>query len=125
MNSVKIHDALKVQGKSWRFIPKRANWYGGFWERLIKSTLKKVLGRTFVSLISLQTIIVEIEAVLNDRPLTYVSSDTSDPEPLTPAHLLYGRHIISLPYPRMDKDETDDPSYCNSSDKMTRILFSR
>ena len=102
MNSVKIHDALKVQVTSWRFIPKRAPWYGGFWERLIgltKSTLKKVLGRTFISLISLQTIIVEIEAVLNDRPLTYVSSDKSDPEPLTPAHLLYGRRIISLPYP--------------------------
>ena len=113
---------MKVQGTSWRFIPKRAPWYGGFWERLIgltKSTLKKVLGRTFISLISLQTIIVEIEAVLNDRPLTYVSSDMSDPEPLTPAHLLYGRRIISLPYPRMDKDENDDPSYCNLSDKMT------
>ena len=128
MNSVKIHDTLKVQGTSWKFIPKRAPWYGGFWERLIgltKSTLKKVLGRTFVSLISLQTVIVEIEAALNDRPLTYVSSDMSDPEPLTPAHLLYGRRIISLPYPRMDKDESDDPSYCNPSDKTTRILFSR
>ena len=63
VNSVKIHDALKVQGTTWRFIPKRAPWYRGFWERLIgltKSTLKKVLGRTFVSLVSLQTIIVEI-----------------------------------------------------------------
>ena len=66
----------------------------GFWERLIgltKMTMKKVLGRTFVSLTSLQTIVTEIEAVLNDRPITYMSSDVSDPEPLTPAHLLYGR----------------------------------
>ena len=43
---------------------------------------------------SLQTIIVEVEAMLNDHPLTYISSDISDPEPLTPAHLLYGRRIL-------------------------------
>ena len=94
VNSVKIHDTLKVQGTTWQFIPKRAPWYGGFWERLIgltKSTLKKVLGRAFVSLIMLQTVIVEIEAVLNDCPLTYVLSEINDPEPLTPSHLLYGR----------------------------------
>ena len=35
-----------------------------------------------------------------------------DPQPLTPAHLLFGRRIISLPYPKMDKDEIDDPTYC-------------
>ena len=46
VNSVKIHDTLKVQGTTWQFIPKRAPWYGGFWERLIgltKSTLKRYL----------------------------------------------------------------------------------
>ena len=40
---------------------------------------------------ALQTLVVEIEAVLNDRPLTYLSADIDDPEPLTPSHLLYGR----------------------------------
>ena len=69
VNSVKIHDTLKVQGTTRQFIPKCAPWYGG-WEHLIrltKSTLKKILGRTFVSLIVFQTVIVEIKAVLNDR----------------------------------------------------------
>ena len=42
--------------------------------------------------------IVEMEAVLNNRPLTYASSDISDPQPITPAHLLYGRTITSLPH---------------------------
>jgi len=95
-------------------MPKRAPWYGGFWERLIgltKMTLKKVLGRTFISLTSLQTIVIEIEAVLNDRPITYMSSDVSDLEPLTPAHLLFGRRIIPLPYPATDGSEIDDSSY--------------
>ena len=103
-------------------------WYGDFWERLIgltKSTLKKVLGRTFVSLIGLQTVIVEIEAVLNDRPLTYISSDIDDPEPLTPAHLLYGRRIISLPYPSIEEDELDDPSYSDVSSTTLRLQVTR
>jgi len=63
------------------------------WERLIgltKMALKKVLGRAFVTPTVLQTLIVEIEAVLNNRPLTYVLSDLNDPEPLTPSHMLCG-----------------------------------
>ena len=47
---------------------------------------------------ALQTLVVEIEAVLNDRPLTYLSADIDDPEPLTPSHLLYGRRITALPH---------------------------
>ena len=94
VKSTTVQDTLRNRGTSWQFIPKRAPWYGGFWERLIgltKMTLRKVLGRTFVSLTSLQTIVTKIEAILNDRPLTYISSDVNDAEPLTPAHLLYGR----------------------------------
>ena len=69
-------------------------WYGGFWERLIEPTktiLEKVLGRSFIALINLQTIVVEIEAILNDCPLTYTLTDLNDPESLCPSHLLYGR----------------------------------
>jgi hypothetical protein len=54
-------------------------------------------------------IVVEIEAILNDGPLTYLSSDVQDGEPLTPAHLLYGRRITSLPYPD-NGDESEDPN---------------
>jgi len=48
---------------------------GGHWEHLIgltKTALKKVLGRAFVTPAVLQTLIVKIEAVLNDRLLTHV-----------------------------------------------------
>ncbi|XP_045206090.2 uncharacterized protein LOC123558274 [Mercenaria mercenaria] len=93
-----LKDQLNSTGTEWRFIPNRSPWFGGWWERmigLVKTTLKKVLARSFVTYGSLQTILTEIEAVLNDRPLTYVTSDTSDPEPLTPPHLLYGRRITT------------------------------
>jgi hypothetical protein len=94
-----IQEELGKRGTEWRFIPKRAPWYGGFWERLIgltKTTLRKILGRRFVTMETLQTIVTEIEAVMNDRPITYVSSNIDDLEPLTPSHLLYGRKMTSL-----------------------------
>ena len=65
---------------------------------LTKSTLQKIIGRAYLSLETLQTVVTQIETIMNDRPLTYVSSSLDDPEPLTPAHLLYGRRITSLPY---------------------------
>ena len=34
----------------------------------------KVLGRARINLVALQTLTTEVEAVLNDRPLTYVTS---------------------------------------------------
>ena len=109
-----LKESLSKQGVDWQFIPKKAPWYGGLWERLIgltKTTLKKVLGRASLSLITLQTLVVEIEAILNDRPLTHVSSDVIDEEPLSPAHLLYGRRITALPHIRVEQDEISDPDY--------------
>ena len=101
-NSLSLKDKLNDYGAEWKFIPSRAPWYGGFWERMIgltKNILRKILGTNCVNLEILQTVISEIEAILNDRPLTYVSSESCDPEPLTPSHLLYGRRITRLPYP--------------------------
>ena len=114
MESPTVKEELGRRSVSWRFIPKRAPWFGGFWERLIglsKTAIKKVLGRRHVSLLILETIIVEIEATLNDRPLMFVSSELGDPEPLTPAHLLHGRRITCLPYELVEMDELTDSSY--------------
>ena len=119
-----IKETLGRQGVTWHFIPKRAPWYGGFWERLIgltKQTIRKTLGRAFISLQQLQTIVVEVEAMLNDRPLTYVTSDLCDPQPLTPSHLLNGRRIQQIPHSPDDPEELDDPSYIEGKDLRRRV----
>ena len=64
---------------------------GGVWERIIgmfKRHLACVLSGEIQHIETFTTMIVEIEGVLNRRPLTAVSSDSRDSEALTPNHLL-------------------------------------
>lgn len=85
---------------SWRYIVDRATWWGGMWERLVRSTktsLRKVLGKASLTFEELQTLICEVEAVVNSRPLTYVHAESSQPSSLTPAHFLTGQRITTLP----------------------------
>ena len=115
---------LERHNVTWRFIPKRAPWYGGCWERMVgltKQAIKKTLGRAFVTLKQLETIVTEIEAMLNDRPLTYVSPDLSDPEPLTPSHLLYGRRIRQVPHVLEKPEEVEDPTYVSGVNMREKV----
>ena len=93
----------KVEWKlEWKFILERAPNWGRFYERLeglTKRCIKKVLGNARLNHDELNAVLVEIEGTLNARPLRYVSNELEG-EILTPAHLLYGRNINSLPgYP--------------------------
>ncbi|GFY54957.1 integrase catalytic domain-containing protein [Trichonephila inaurata madagascariensis] len=45
----------------------------------------------------LETVLCEIETVLNSRPITYIDSDSTENFPLTPSHFLLGRRLTSLP----------------------------
>ena len=62
----------------------------------IKRSLRKILRRSSATYDELSTIVVEIEAVVNSRPLCYLYSDEVD-EVITPSHLLMGRRLISQP----------------------------
>lgn len=83
-----------------RFNPPSAPHFGGAWEREIKS-IKAALYATIqmqtVTEEVLRTVLIEIEGILNSKPLGYVSSDVADPDPVTPNLLLMGRPDPSLP----------------------------
>ena len=77
----------------WRFIAPRSPWWGGWWERLIrsiKSSLKKTFGRHSLTRTELETTLHEVESCVHSRPLTYVSDEADAESPLTPAHFLLG-----------------------------------
>ncbi|XP_071033107.1 uncharacterized protein, partial [Parasteatoda tepidariorum] len=76
---------------NWKFNPPSAAWWGGFWERLIrtlKDLLKRTLGGAVLTYEELQTVLCDIKSIMNSRPLTYLSEDSTDLKPLTPAMFL-------------------------------------
>ena len=90
-NQQKIHETLTQENIVWRFNPPTASHMGGAWERLVasvKRALRAVLGNQTVSDDVLHTTVVEVEYVINSRPLTYVSGAGGDPESITPNHFL-------------------------------------
>ena len=95
------------QGIQWKNIAERGAWWGGFWERMIKSVklcLRKVLGKTSLSIAELETVLIETEAVINSRPITFVYNDPQEPSPLTPAHFLVERRLLALPAVRIENE---------------------
>ena len=83
----------------WQFNLEKAPWWGGLFERLVgsmKRCLRKTVGKSKLTFDELSTTIIEVENVLNSRPLSFVSTEDSE-EPLTPAHFLIGHRSLSLP----------------------------
>ena len=108
-NNEQINDFLLQKGISWSFNPPGASHHGGTWERLIRSIrrhLKSVCNEQIFTDESLSTLMCEIESILNSRPLTTVSNDLYDLEPLTPNHLLLLKPNGSLPPGVFDKRDS-------------------
>ena len=66
--------------------------------QVVKRSLKKSIGRTYLTFSELYTVLVEIEWAINERPLTYVSDETDSVTPLTPAHFLNIRQPLGAPW---------------------------
>ncbi|KAJ8968120.1 hypothetical protein NQ317_003181 [Molorchus minor] len=87
----KIEEYSVVERIKWKFNPPGAAWWGGWWERVIrilKNLLRRQLGKASISFEELYMIICDCEAVINSRPLTYISETSEDLLTLTPAMFL-------------------------------------
>ena len=83
------------RGVDWNVNLPLAPWHGGFFERLVRSTkvlLRKELQHCKLNCEELQTILLEVEAILNNRPLIYYYDDDTE-ECLMPNHMLFGRQL--------------------------------
>ncbi|GFQ81880.1 integrase catalytic domain-containing protein [Trichonephila clavata] len=100
INHLDVKEFCASKGVKWKYIIERGAWWGGFYERIVRSVktiLRKVIGKSSLTSEELETVLCEIEAVLNSHPITYIDSDSTGNFPLTPSHFLLGRRLTSLP----------------------------
>ncbi|GFT76988.1 integrase catalytic domain-containing protein [Trichonephila clavipes] len=91
LNWSKIVEETRTPKILWKFIPPTAAWWGGWWERLVrtvKELLKRTLGRSVLKYDELYTVLCDCESIINCRPLTYVSENPEELIPLTPSMFL-------------------------------------
>ena len=104
MDQKEVTEKLRQQNIDWKFNPPAASHMGGVWERQIR-TARRILDtllREHGSRLddeSLQTLMCEVESIINSRPLTVISSDVRDPYPLSPNQILTMKTGIVLPPP--------------------------
>lgn len=99
-NKQALSDFASVEGFEWHFIPPASGHWGGVWESAVKNLkyhLKRVLGNHVLSYEHFNTLLIEIEAILNSRPISPLSEDASDEQCLTPAHFIIGDRLTSFP----------------------------
>ncbi|XP_068712770.1 uncharacterized protein [Montipora foliosa] len=101
VRSPEVQCYLSNSRVTWKFIIEKARWWEGFWERLIQSvkrSITKTVGRTSLGYDELNTLVVEVESLINSRSQTYIYDDEeSISHPLTPSHLISGHRISAMP----------------------------
>jgi len=99
-NQQKMHDSLRQKGIEWYFNPPLSPNSGGAWESMVKSVkriLRLLTEERILDEESLHTFLIEVEWILNNRPLTAVSDHPDDLSTLTPVSILTGCVASSFP----------------------------
>lgn len=109
-NHDSICDFAARRGIEFRFSPAYAPHFNGLAEAGVKSAkfhIHRVLGNSHLTFEELSSLLAQVEAILNSRPLCPLSPSPHDFQPLTPAHFLIGRPLTSLPSPSLMDSNTN------------------
>ncbi|XP_011705609.1 PREDICTED: uncharacterized protein LOC105460816, partial [Wasmannia auropunctata] len=124
----KVRETVATDKINWHFIPARAPHFGGLWEAAVKAMkrhLKRTIGNASLTIAEMITVLSQIEAILNSRPLTPMSDDPNDLEVLTPGHFLIGSAITSLPHPDIQKIPISRLSRWQHVEQIQQRIWSR
>lgn len=106
MPSNTMFQALYIK---WTFIPPVAPHQGGLWEAAVKSAkhhLRRIVGDQQLTFEEFYTVLTQVEACLNSRPITRDTDDGTDNLALTPGHFWALEPIVTP----IARDHTDVPS---------------
>ena len=107
-NEKSIGNFVSQLGIEWPTITPRAPHFGGLWEAAIKSMKRHLRRKVRLHVLSfeeLNTVVIQIDSILNSRPLAAMSNDPNDLQPITPAHFLLGRPANDIPSAFDNMDE--------------------
>ena len=100
------------QRLQWHLSPPRAPHFGGIWEagvKAMKTLLRKNLSSRPLRYDELETILIEVEAVLNSRPSEpFTSTDPDSTELIMPGHFLIRRPLLAPPPSRINDTQKPD-----------------
>ncbi|GFS50441.1 uncharacterized protein TNCV_2022461 [Trichonephila clavipes] len=122
----KLANYLAAEGIEWKFIPARSPNFGGLWEAAIKSCkyhLKRVVNGINLTYGELLTVTVQIEGILNSRPLCPLSNNDDDFQVLTPAHFLINRSLNSLEEPNLTKCKESNLKKWQKITKLVQLMW--
>ncbi|XP_067205391.1 uncharacterized protein [Linepithema humile] len=122
-----VYDSIS-QRIQWHFIPPRAPNFGGIWEaavRSFKTHFKRVVGTALLITDEMQTLSIQIEAILNSRPITVLSNDLNDLSYLSPGHFLIGDILTGIPEPALIEVQENRLSRWQRVEQMRQHLWRR
>lgn len=97
-----ICNELTKCGTTWHFSPPGAPHFNGLAEagvKTVKRHIKATISDSILTFEEFSTLLAQIEACVNSRPLCELSSDSNDVGALTPAHFLVGEQLVNPPEP--------------------------
>lgn len=111
-------------GIEWHFNAPSWPTAGGLWEAAVKSMkhhLKRVLGEQRLTFEEFSTLLSQVEACLNSRPLIAVTNEVEDLECITPGHFLVGGPVLAPP---LDTDNNHSlPTRWRLTEKMFKDFW--
>lgn len=128
-SEIKIKEFARNKGIKWHLIPPLSPHFGGIWERAVKSVkthLIKSIGKVNRTFEEIQTVLNQIEGILNSRPLCAITNeDTSNIDSLTPGHFLTLGPITALPHPNYEEINMTRLNRWEQTQKIVQIFWQR